>query len=220
MSAFLGPVHHWLFNKISLQEKLEKNIVAAFKRKYGSEVEKIEGDAVSRYGEASTDIPLENQIDLTNIHQWLQTSIAKAETRLSYILAEVIRKHGEDAFQTALLEFIKQGRECGASANSNGNIITAADIYKSINDYLLDGMPCDRVNIVIESSEDKIRWKTTECLHRGYWKEVGADLESFYKLRFSWIKSYVEAINSDWHYSYEVGDNIDSLFIHEIRKSS
>ena len=28
MSAFLGPIHYWLYNKIQLQEELIKDIVA------------------------------------------------------------------------------------------------------------------------------------------------------------------------------------------------
>lgn len=34
MSAFLGPIHHWLFRKINLFETLEKNIVTAISEKY------------------------------------------------------------------------------------------------------------------------------------------------------------------------------------------
>lgn len=220
MSAFLGPIHHWLFNKINLHERLEKNIVDAYKKKYGSGIEQIETESIERYGEPSTTVALEEQIDLSNIHQWLQTSIGKSETRLSYILAEVMRKHGNEAFDIALDEYVKQGKECGASAKAKGSIKTPADVFKSINDYLLDGMPCDRVNVVKESDENHIVWETTECLHRGFWQLVGADIESLYKLRFSWIKSYVENAAPGFDYMYKTGDNIDSLFIHEIKKSS
>jgi hypothetical protein len=220
MSAFLGPIHHWLFNKISLHEKLEKDIIDVYKKKYGSEIDQVEAESISRYGNPSTTIPLEAQIDLTNIHQWLQTSIGKAETRLSYILAEVMRKHGSEAFDIALDKYVKQGEQCGASAKAKGNLQTPADVFKSINDYLLDGMPCDRVNVVKESDEKHIVWETTECLHRGFWQQAGADIDSLYKLRFSWIKSYVEGAAPGFSYSHKTGDNIDSLFIHEIKKSS
>ena len=47
MSRFLGPVHHWLYNKICLHEDLEKNIVSGFNERY----------------------------DTDNIHGWLQSKI-------------------------------------------------------------------------------------------------------------------------------------------------
>jgi hypothetical protein len=97
---------------------------------------------------------------------------------------------------------------------------TAPEIYKAINDYLLEGMPCDRVNFVTENSDDKLQWKTTECLHRGYWREAGADIDTLYKLRFAWIESFVISSNPEFQYIHNNGDNIESLFIHEISKSS
>jgi hypothetical protein len=41
MSAFLGPIHHWLFNKIRLHEELEGRLVEQYKAIYGSEIDEI-----------------------------------------------------------------------------------------------------------------------------------------------------------------------------------
>jgi hypothetical protein len=163
---------------------------------------------------------LEDQIDLTNIHQWLNTTIGRTETRLASILGQVFRKHNEEAVEIALSEYKKQGAECGADAREKGMTNTAPQIYKAITDYILEGMPCDRVNFVTNNSDDKLVWKTTECLHRGYWKEADADIKTLYKLRFAWTEAFVSSSNSGFEYIHEAGDNIDSLFIHEIRKSS
>lgn len=218
MSAFLGPIHHWLFNKIKLQEQLEERLLFIYKEKYGNEIDEIEKTSIVRYGKPVRKKSLENEIDTSNIHGWLQDKIAKAETRLAFILAEVFRKYKEEAVEIALNEYISQGKQCGNEVKSKNIANTAPQIYKAINDYLLDGMPCDRVNIITENSDTNVQWKTVECLHRNYWKEAGADLDTLYKLRFNWIKAFVEGANEDFQYKYEIGDNIDSLFVHEINK--
>jgi hypothetical protein len=220
MSAFLGPIHHWLFNKIRLHEELEERLVELYTAKYGSEISEIAKEAEARYGEPLSRRPLEDQIDLANIHQWLNTTIGTTETRLAYILGQVFRKHNDEAVEIGLSEYKKQGSECGADARDKGMTNNAPQIYKAINDYLLEGMPCDRVNFVTHNSDDKVEWKTTECLHRGYWKEADADIETLYKLRFVWTEAFVNSSNSEFKYIHNAGDNVDSLFLHEIRKSS
>jgi hypothetical protein len=220
MSAFLGPIHHWLFNKIRLHEELEEMLIETFKQKYGSEINEIVIISEERYGEPLGRKPLEDQIDLANIHQWLNTTIGRTETRLAYVLGHVFRKHGEEAFQIALAEYRKQGKLCGSDAREKGMVNNAPEIYKAINDYMLEGMPCDRVNFITENSAEKLQWKTTECLHRGYWKEADADIDTLYKLRFAWIESFVSSSNPEFEYIHKDGDNVDSLFIHEIKKSS
>ena len=37
MSAVLGPIHHWLFNKIRLVEARETELAAAASEKFGDE---------------------------------------------------------------------------------------------------------------------------------------------------------------------------------------
>ena len=71
MSAFLGPIHYWLYNKIQLQEKLTAQFAQmAVNNKW------IAGDIYSKVDER----PLDELIDESNIHGWLQTRISDAET--------------------------------------------------------------------------------------------------------------------------------------------
>ena len=72
-----------------------------------------------------------------------------------------------------------------------------------MNDYILDGMPCDRVNEVILNEEDKIKWQSRICVHKDIWEEVGCDVNYFYNLRNAWIKSFVSNLNSNFRYIVE-----------------
>ena len=77
MSAFLGPIHFWLYHKIGNQELLTKEIAAS---------------AVSNGWILDTDSytktlpPLETVIDEGNIHGWLQAQITDAETRYACLV--------------------------------------------------------------------------------------------------------------------------------------
>lgn len=78
--------------------------------------------------------------------------------------------------------------------------------FDSINDYILDGMPCDRVNEVIKAEEDMVEWKRRVCVHSDIWNKEEGDVNYFYKLRSLWVKEFVNAVNSDFEY-VEDGNN-------------
>ena len=69
MSAFLGPIHYWLYNKIQLQEELIRKI-AEYGEKSGWAVfseKHLEEKTVNKELR-----PLNELIDVMNIHGWLQ----------------------------------------------------------------------------------------------------------------------------------------------------
>ena len=77
MSAFLGPIHFWLYNKIGNQELLTKEIAAL-----AAENSWIpDADSYTK-----TLPPLETVIDEGNIHGWLQAQITDAETRYARLV--------------------------------------------------------------------------------------------------------------------------------------
>ena len=86
MSAFLGPIHFWLYNKIQFQENLIDELVAYVTAKGWS-------DKADQY--VSTDRrKLDEVIDEANIHGWLQSRIHDAEGRYA---ALVLDAAGDDA---------------------------------------------------------------------------------------------------------------------------
>ena len=71
MSLFLGKIHYWLFNKIVWFEDLEEEIINLAKKE-GLDVEVLSTEINNRYGEKLPKLPLEEMIDTSNIHGWLQ----------------------------------------------------------------------------------------------------------------------------------------------------
>lgn len=179
MSAFLGPIHYWLYNKIKLQENFIQNILdVSSEKNWCSGLEK---EVEESYGKLDNR-PLEDIIDQSNIHGWLQSKISQTESRLAFVVTNIIRKNSKYIVELKEIAY-GFGESKGAS-----NDITANDSYKFLNDNLIDGMPCDRVNEVLESDNDKIVWKQNRCVHSDYWINVGGDIDVYYTLRHEIIK--------------------------------
>ncbi|KAE9634521.1 hypothetical protein GND95_07585 [Defluviitalea raffinosedens] len=216
MSAFLGPIHYWLYNKIVLFEALEKSLVETYINQYGKSIGEIYIKYCDRYGDpVSIDEPLENIIDQSNIHGWLQGKISIAETRQAAFLNEVLNIHGKQALHLASDIYSRQGAAAGKRSQSQEAPSSAPELFKALNNYILDGMPCDRVNEIIVSEEECMEWKTVFCLHIGYWNAAGADPDIFYTLRKQWISAFIENANPDYKYEFE---KISDSLSHKILK--
>ena len=193
MSAFLGPIHHWLFNKINIQENLIEALLKFAEEKTG-ETLALRQESYAKYGTPVTG-NLEDIIEGNNIHGWLQERVTSAEYRLAYTMTHLMNQN-YITIEEAKNLFKANGQQTFASLDED--IVTPMDCYQAIFDSLLEGMPCDRVNEVITSNEDEVVWRASRCIHEAYWNEVDGDISYFYILRNAWIEGFVEG--SSMHY--------------------
>lgn len=182
MSAFLGPIHYWLYNKIQIQQNIVGEIVSLGK----TLIPDLEKQLDENY-ESSETRPLEEIIDTDNIHGWLQTRVTQAEYKLAYSVTMLLKKSPE-LLEDITSVFYEKGKAISI-ANTN-----AAEAYKGISDSLLDGMPCDHANTVLEESEEKVIWKRNTCVHKSYWEEIGGDINLYYSLREAFIRGYLSGL--------------------------
>ena len=133
MSAFLGPIHYWLYKKIQFQEKLTKSLTVS----YPSLLSSLD----NRFGVVET-AALEEVIDGSNIHGWLQAQIIIAEERYAGAVTGLLKdeKLSLDQVKEMIYNFGKNYQLKGT---------TATELYKELQDLLLDGMPCDHVNLPV-----------------------------------------------------------------------
>ncbi|AKL94252.1 hypothetical protein CACET_c07420 [Clostridium aceticum] len=201
MSAFLGPIHHWLFKKIQLFEELEKDILTALSNEASKElIHQLSDTIQEKYGHFIPQEPLEKLIDTDNIHGWLQRQISIVETRQAAMIKILLDKFGKEALKTIENVYEEQGKQLGLEAFEEKKVSNATFLYKELNNYLLEGMPCDNANNVIDAQEEKVQWQITNCLHRPYWEHVGMEAETMYHLRFIWIKAFIEHANPNYTY--------------------
>lgn len=198
MSLFLGKIHYWLFNKILWFESLEEEIIQLAKSE-DLNIEKLSSEINLKYGEKLPNENLEDMIDTNNIHGWLQSKIHSAEGRMA-AWTKVILENDENSLEKLENVYISQGIKAAKEVKESKTITNAKEIYYSINDYILDGMPCDRVNEVIISEDERVEWKRRICVHQDIWCKENIDVSIFYKLRNLWIKGFVNEVNSDYQF--------------------
>ena len=207
MSLYLGKIHYWLFNKIVWFEGLEEEIIDLAKNE-GLDIESLSKDINNKYGEKLPKLPLEEMIDTSNIHGWLQEKIHSAEGRLATWTGKLLEKENSKEKLEAL--YIRQGIKAAKEVKEEGKSLnTAVDIFNSVNDYILDGMPCDRVNEVISQDEEKVIWKRRICVHKDIWEFANVDVNYFYDLRNLWIKSFVTEVNNEFKYTKDENNGME-----------
>lgn len=190
MSAFLGPIHYWMYHKIQLQQELIDGIIElGNKKEIGLSLEQELDD---RYGKTEKR-PLEEVIDQGNIHGWLQALVSQVEYKLAYGITLLLGKKPE------LIEeledyFRRKGKGQGSELQGS----SAAEVYKGLNDSLLDGMPCDHANSIEEEKEEELVWKRNVCVHQSYWEEAGGDIAQYYRFKEAFIDGYVAA--AGWNF--------------------
>lgn len=177
MSAFLGPIHFWLYNKIQFQESLIDELI-----RYASSQGWSGSDLAGKYGSKDRR-KLEEVIDESNIHGWLQSRIHDAEGRYAALVLAVA---GD---QQDRLEALKQAAyDFGASQHLRA--ATAPEAFHRLDDLLLDGMPCDQINRVRESNDNRIAWDRTMDLHSEFWQGHG---DFYYALRQALVDGMLSA---------------------------
>lgn len=186
MSAFLGPIHFWLYNKIKIQNEIVEEILDYAKNKLNNN---IRDDLYQKFGDGELKA-LDQVIDVTNIHGWLQERVNQVEKKLAYTVTKVT-KNKPDNFD-ALKDIFKTK---GAQVSELDSGSSLEEVYKAINDTLLDGMPCDRANSVIQHEDNEIMWKRNICVHQQYWDDVDGDINDFYLLRDEFIQGLLSTTN-------------------------
>lgn len=183
MSAFLGPIHYWLYNKIKIQDSIVDKIVLFAEKENQKSDLRTELD--NQFGSLNLR-PLEEIIDTTNIHGWLQQCVSMVEYRLAYAVTDLL-KINPDYIEDVKKIFYHTGVDL-----SQGNTEGSVDIiFKQLNDTLLDGMPCDHANSVISQKDDDILWKRNVCVHQNYWDAVNGDIHIYYLLREELLRGFV-----------------------------
>lgn len=201
MSLFLGKIHYWLYNKIIWFEGIEDEIVKNAKSKY-NDIDDLVISINNRFGKSTGRQTLDEVIDNSNIHGWLQQKIQSAELRQAALVTELLKR--EPSNKTELLKIYREQGEA-AAREYKGSADTPQEIFNALNDFILEGMPCDRVNEVISSSDVEFVWQTTMCLHRPYWNEVEGDVQNFHDFREVWVKAFVKTVNSEYKYEKSEG---------------
>lgn len=217
MSRFIGPIHHWLHRKIKAFESLEKAVVE-WGKTLNLPVEDIALEGIRKFGPPMEDRPLEEIIDNENIHGWLQDKITRAELRHGYLITMLINEDNQ-LMRELKKQYFEEGKKLGKSLgntleNTIENKESPKGLYDLLHDFLLEGMPCDRVTEVIETSDSHVHWIAHQCVHEKHWTEVRGDIKNFYDLRDRWIEGFVIGVDPEYRFE-RVSDKEQLIILRE-----
>lgn len=187
MKEKLAPIHFMQHNRIRIQENLEIFLIDMFS------LEDLDRDLISLHGERTNDEPLENQIDHDNIHGWLESHVAGNEKRLAALARKIVETSDVEALTLAYAEY---GRKVGESLKGDIQFTNGQELYGYLNALLLDGMPCDKISVLVESDESHLIWHNVRDIHGSYYEEQGLEANLFYMLRQAFMKSFLKTMGN------------------------
>lgn len=176
MSENLGPIHYLMYEKIKFQDDITDFLM-------DGNFSQIDYKPVSKK-------PLEEILDSENIHGFLQEKIDIVETRLAKALT-LCKNPSEKLF------------DLGKSCAKDKDFSSFEKIFTDLNNYLLDGMPCDRgLSAVLDDGD--LYLITNNNLHKKYEDEIN--------LEDSKNATCEGGHSHDHHESFEIGnDEIGAL---------
>lgn len=178
MSKMLAPIHSLMYQKILLLEDLTDQFLGIASRE-------VREDVKNRCGEADRS-PLEEVTDRTNIHGWIQSRIAAAETRFAATMLAILAE-GKLSLMRLEQEASNFG-ECHAIPDASAPL----DAVTAWQQTFLDGMPCDRVLELAENSERTVRIRVLQDTHGAFWEALGGSADTYYILRQSWMRGMLK----------------------------
>ncbi|MBR5636121.1 MAG: hypothetical protein IKW81_04225 [Pseudobutyrivibrio sp.] len=176
MSVFLGPIHSLMYNRIITMQQVI-NSLAALSKAEGWNAN-VDNYVIQEFP------PIEEVVDLSNIHASLFGMVDGAEKRFAGIVAAIAKENSER------LEKIEATvKSVGESMKIEG-VKSPEEACASLQEILLDGMPCDRASMVNQYSDGSYEIIRTMDLHSGYFEEAGLDGDLYYQL----LKAFVTGL--------------------------
>jgi hypothetical protein len=213
MSAFLGPIHMWLYNQIQIVEEREAEIVDQFSQKYSAEkVDDLIFPYRHQYGELKEDKPLAELIAGSDIHPWLEAAISSAQSREAAVVAALMDEFNDQELLLSI--YAEQAEELAEKAKVRDDVdeFNLNDAFEIINEHFVERMPCDRLSGAVKE-DGKIIWKHQSRLHQEFWQQTEVELELMHQLYAQWLQVFTENLNPELAHKREIeSDYYNDIF--------
>jgi len=212
MSAFLGKIHFWLYKKIRLVIAREQLVLENATATLDDLAEELHETAISTYGAPlDENIALEDVIDHGNIHGWLNNQIEVSTVREASFIKDLVDCGGDEGIKAVLNAFAEQGFACGMVARDELPELSPEMIYNVMQNYYLNGMPCDGGDTIVKSDENTHAWEGTHANQKVNWTKAGVDQKLMTKAYQEWFRGFVTAI-SESAYEFTVSNDTTPIY--------
>ena len=198
MSAFLGPIHYIMFEKIKIAANRSHEVIEVFKNKHGKDAEETINAVLPEGPITFGETPLDEIIGNNPIHQFLQGLINEIETAEANLVTALLYRFPDDGKETLKEAFRVNGEKTAKSkiGDSSPAHLDLNGISNFIGQTYLEGMPCDQVSAYNRSSENSLQVDHSECLHLSKWESVGAPVDVMCELLDEWVSGSASALNA------------------------
>ena len=203
MSAFLGPIHIMMYDRILYQDKMTLTLLKLA-------AEKDPDSRLSDYIDTETPAASKQSLDLiideSNIHDWLSKAVSICEERFAMTVSSILEKSSANLEE--LCDAMKAlGRTCGIPIPPD-----AEQAFQNLHSILLDGMPCDFPFVTTNSDQELVSWHVANCPHTPHWTGKGCSGDIYYQLRDAWMEGALE--NS------KISHSRTDPYMHQLKRSS
>lgn len=171
MSLFLGRIHYIMYDKVLFQEEILDNLLNFLEEEKRNELKKdLDEEFPLEKGN------LEDIIDESNIHGWLNERVVRSENRLAKAVSILLRDFDLEKLKNKFFE-IGKNYEAGEAP---------MEVFSFITSKFLDGMPCDHALAILKNDEDEFVFTVLSDVHKNSWKDYVSP-EIYWVLRDSFI---------------------------------
>lgn len=171
MSLFLGRIHYIMYDKILFQEQILDNLLNFLEEEKRNELKKdLDEEFPLEKGN------LEDIIDESNIHGWLNERVIRSENRLAKAVSILLKDLDLEKLKNKFFEIGKNYKAGEAPM----------EVFSFITSKFLDGMPCDHALAILKNDEDEFVFTVLSDVHKNIWKDYVSP-EIYWVLRDSFI---------------------------------
>lgn len=209
MSAVLGHIHFWLYKKIRLVIEREQLIYEEAQKAVGDLADELHFVALDLYGKPiPADRNLQMIIDHNNIHGWLQNQIEIATVREANFIKDLLDCAGSEVEDAILTAFVTQGAACGkvAAEELGSGEHRPQEIYQIMQNYYLNGMPCDGGDTVLADTDTEFSWEGSHANQKANWAKAGVDQTFMMAAYQAWFHGFISAADPHFKFAVELID--------------
>lgn len=193
MSAFLGPIHHIMFGRITLAAARQQDLLHFVQARMSpGQAEALQTGWTLRHLPPQGD--LEELIAQAPIHAWLQNQMERvldSEAQLWALMTDRperlrlvaghLREHGLRLGEALLSEDAMRA-------------VDARRWLQAVDSSLLEGMPCDHLSQVVAAGDKAFIVRRDLLAHHRHWERAGLPEEAALHLHGAWMDGLMQAL--------------------------
>lgn len=185
MSAFLGPIHFFMYDKILINQKLTFLLEEKF-------LDKEKREEIENLFPSVLDKNLEEIIDKNNIHNFLNSCVSSVEIRFSFVVKTLLE-------MGISIDKIKDVAFLYGDSFEKYDITTAKNCYDLLIDILLDGLPCDVSISVVKDEKFSLEFVLYNDIHKEFFDEFKMDVCIYHDIR----EAFANGILNKYSFRYK-----------------